>query len=197
MMEHSPLGPISLEGEVVDLEPLRPEHTHAVFAATEGVDWTWFLGPLKSIEAVSSRIADGLEAERRNDGFAFAVRLREGGRVIGSTSYLAVNQKHRRAEIGSTWYSPEYQGTSVNPECKYLLLRHAFEDWGAVRVQFVTDANNVHSQRAIAKLGAKLEGRMRNYGIRADGTPREVLLYSIVPQEWEEIGARLKLRIHP
>ena len=195
MMEPRALGPVTLAGDVVSLDPLRPGDAQSLFEATSGVDWTWFLGPLKSLDAVSARISEGLEAERRNEAFAFAVRMKEGGRMIGSTSYLAVNQKHRRVEIGSTWYQPSHQGTAVNPECKYLLLKHAFEDWGAVRVQFVTDVNNIHSQRAIAKLGAKVEGRMRNYGIRQDGSLRDVILYSITAAEWNGVRSSLALRI--
>jgi N-acetyltransferase len=82
----------------------------------------------------------------------------------------------------------------VNPECKYLLLKHAFDDWGAVRIQLGTDVNNVHSQRAILKLGAKLEGKLRNHGIRPDGTVRDALLYSIIASEWPEVKSKLLAR---
>jgi RimJ/RimL family protein N-acetyltransferase len=83
----------------------------------------------------------------------------------------------------------------VNPECKLLLLRHAFEDWGAVRMQLRTDANNTHSQRAILKLGAKFEGKMRNQGIRQDGSIRDSMLYSIIPSEWATVKKGLEARI--
>ena len=84
----------------------------------------------------------------------------------------------------------------MNPECKFLLLKHAFEDWGAVRMQLGTHANNVHSQRAIVKLGAKFEGRLRNHGIMPDGQPRDAMLYSIISQEWPEVKSRLVSRIN-
>ncbi len=87
------------------------------------------------------------------------------------------------------------RGTFVKPEFKFLLLQHAFEDWHAVRVQLGTDARNTHSQRAISKLGAKFEGRLRNYGIRPDGLPRESMLYSIIDSEWENVKSRLIARI--
>jgi RimJ/RimL family protein N-acetyltransferase len=144
---------------------------------------------------VDRRIEDGFEMEKRGEAYAFAVRLLGDGRVIGSTSYLAVVAKHRRAEIGSTWYARDCWGTAVNPECKYLLLRHAFEDWGAVRIQLVTDVNNLHSRKAIEKLGAKLEGTMRGHGIRPDGSVRDVRLYSIIPAEWPSVRAGLLSRI--
>ena len=189
------LGPCILEGSHVRLEPLRREHIGEITEAAGHTDWTWFLGPLRSRYAVDQRIADGLEAEKRGEAYAFAVRLTEDGRVVGSTSYLTVVAKYKRAEVGSTWYSRDCWGTVVNPECKYLLLKHAFEDWGAVRVQLVTDINNMHSQRAIAKLGAKLEGTMRGHGIRADGSVRDARLYSIVPSEWPDVRSRLLARI--
>jgi len=189
------LGPCTLEGSHVRLEPLRRRHARELTEAAKHTDWTWFLGPLRTRHAVDQRIADGTRAERRGEAYAFAVRLVGDGRVVGSTSYLAVVARHKRAEIGSTWYSKDCWGTAVNPECKYLLLRHAFEDWGAVRIQLVTDVNNVHSQRAIAKLGASLEGTMRGHGIRPDGSVRDARLYSIVPSEWPEVRSRLLARI--
>jgi RimJ/RimL family protein N-acetyltransferase len=115
--------------------------------------------------------------------------------VVGSTSYFGIVPKHKSAEIGYTWYSSDSQGTVVNPECKFLLLKHAFEDWGAVRVQLRTDANNAHSQRAILKLGAKFEGKMRNQGIRQDGSVRDSMLYSIIPGEWPMVKKGLETRI--
>ncbi len=87
------------------------------------------------------------------------------------------------------------QGTVVNPECKFLLLKRAFEDWGAIRVQLGTSVNNTHSQRAILKLGAKFEGRLRNHGIMPDGSPRDSLLCSIIASEWPEVKSRLNARI--
>ena len=185
------LGPCILEGSHVRLEPLRRKHARGISEAAKHTDWTWFLGPLRSRDAVDQRIADGIEAETRGEAYAFAVRLVGDGRVVGSTSHLAVVAKHKRAEIGSTWYSRDCWGAAVNPQCKYLLLKHAFEDWGAVRIQLVTDVNNIHPQRAIAKLGARFEGTMRGHGIRPDGTVRDARLYSIIPGEWPEVRSKL------
>jgi RimJ/RimL family protein N-acetyltransferase len=153
------------------------------------------MGALRSREDVDRRIADGSKAEEKNEEYGFAVVLRRGGRVVGSTSYLGIVLKHKSAEIGATWYSADVQGTAVNPECKLLLLKHAFEDWGAVRVQLKTDVNNTHSQRAILKLGAKFEGRLRNHGIRPDGTIRDAMLYSMIPSEWPTVKKGLEARI--
>ncbi len=190
-----PLGPLTLDGTCVRLEPLRPEHADALFEAGRGLDWAWMLGPLPTREAVAHRIEEGLRREARDSDYAFAVIRKPEGRVVGSTAYLNVVSKHRRLEVGSTWYAREHWGTVVNPECKLLLLTHAFEDWGAVRVQLGTDENNVHSQRAILKLGARFEGVLRNHGIRPDGTVRNAYLYSIVDREWPEVKARLSARV--
>jgi RimJ/RimL family protein N-acetyltransferase len=190
------LGPCFLEGRFVKLEPLRQAHAEELFEAGRDLDWDWMLGPLRTREEVQRRIEAGLKGEERDEEYPFAVRLKESRRLVGSTAYLVVVSKHKRAEIGSTWYSPKMQGTFVNPECKYLLLKHAFEDWGAVRVQLGTDANNIHSQRAILKLGAKFEGKLRNHGIRPDGTVRDAMLYSIISNEWPDVKASLLTRIH-
>lgn len=189
------LGPCFLEGRFVRLEPLREEHSAGIYEAARSTDWEWFLGPLRTREDVDRRIAEGVASERRGEAYAFAVRTTPGGRVVGSTSYLSVVPRHRRAEVGSTWYSKDVWGTAVNPECKFLLLRHAFEEWGAVRVQLVTDSRNLHSQGAILKLGARFEGTLRNHGIRPDGSVRDAKLYSIVAGEWPGVKAGLLARI--
>jgi N-acetyltransferase len=189
------LGPCVLEGKFVRLEPLRPEHAPGIWEAAKSTDWEWFLGPLRTREDVDVRIAEGVAAEGRGEAYAFAVRMLGDGRILGSTSYLTVVPRHKRAEIGSTWYSKDVWGTAVNPECKFLLLRHAFERWGAVRIQLGTDSRNLHSQRAILKLGAKFEGTLRNHGIRPDGSVRDAKLYSIINAEWPEVKAKLVSRI--
>jgi N-acetyltransferase len=184
-----------LDGRFVRLEPLREAHAGPLSEAAERTDWQWFLTPLRSRKDVEDRIAEGLFSEKRGDAYAFAVVDKKDGKVIGSTSYLAVVERYKRSEIGSTWYAKEYWGTAVNPECKYLLLKHAFEDWGAVRIQLITDVNNLHSQRAIEKLGAKLEGVLRNHGIKSDGSPRQAVQYSIVQSEWPEVRDKLNSRL--
>jgi len=191
----SDLGPIALDGRFVRLEPLRANHAAALWEVARGMDWGWMLGALRSREELDQRIMDRLRAEERKAEYAFAVFLKPNNRMVGSTSYLDVSPKRKIAEIGSTWYSSDVQGTVVNPECKYLLLKHAFEDWGAIRVQLGTDVKNAHSQRAILKLGAKFEGRLRNHGIRPDGSIRDSMLYSIISEEWPGVKKGLEARI--
>lgn len=148
------------------------------------------------MEDVRKRIAEGLAAEERGESYIFAVRDKRSDKIVGSTSYFGIVSRHKRVEIGSTWYATTAQGTTVNPEYKYLLLKHAFEDWGARRVQFTTDVNSLRSQRAILKLGAKSEGTLRSHAMRADGSMRDSLVYSIIPDEWPTIREALLARIH-
>ncbi|MDG7007635.1 MAG: GNAT family N-acetyltransferase [Nitrososphaerota archaeon] len=121
------LGPCVLEGKFVRLEPLRREHATGLYEASKSTDWEWFLGPLRTRRDVDRRIAEGIAAERRGEAYAFAVTMLGDGRILGSTSYLTVVPRHKRAEIVSTWYPKDVWGTAVNPECKFLLLRRAFE----------------------------------------------------------------------
>ena len=189
------LGPCTLEGRFVRLEPLRSNHLEGLADAAAKIDWSLMLYPLLSKNDVERRIHNGLDLEAADEEYAFAVITKTDRKIIGSTAYLSVVSRHKRVEIGSTWYLPELRGTFVNPECKFLLLQHAFEDWHAVRVQLGTDSRNIQSQRAISKLDAKLEGKLRNYGIRPDGRPRDSMLYSIIDSEWEDVKSRLLARI--
>ena len=194
-MTNCNLGPCTLEGKFVRLEPLRDSHAPGILKAAAGVDWTGLESQLKTRLEVDTRIDSGLKAEEKGEEYAFAVVKKEENRTIGSTAYFDVVQRHKRVTIGHTWYSPEMQGMVVNPESKFLLLCHAFEDWGAARVQLGAHVNNVHSQKAILKLGAKFEGRLRSYLIMPDGTPRDLLRYSIIAGEWPVVKSNLLSRI--
>lgn len=125
----------------------------------------------------------------------FAIVDKASGRVIGVTSYLDIRPGDRGVEIGFTWIAKPYQGSLVNPECKYLLFRHAFDDQQAVRVQLKTDLRNVQSQRAIEKLGAVREGVLRKHMIHPDGFIRDSVMFSVTAEEWPEVRARLETRL--
>jgi N-acetyltransferase len=140
-------------------------------------------------------IARALAAQAQGREYPFIVVRAGDDRIIGSTRYLEVQEDDRTAEIGWTWYSPDAWGGPVNPEAKYLLMRHAFEDWNAIRVALKTDVNNVHSQAAIKKLGAQFEGTLRNHRIRPDGSYRDTVIYSIIASEWPAVKARLEARL--
>lgn len=141
------------------------------------------------IEMFLNRQAQGIE-------YPYTVITRADGRVVGTTSYLDVSERHRAAAIGWTWYSPDVWGTAVNPEAKYLLLKHAFEDWNAIRAFFKTDARNLRSQAALRKLGAQYEGTLRSHRILPDGFRRDSAYFSILGVEWPSVKSRLEKRLN-
>lgn len=194
-MTNKNLGPLVLEGRFVRLEPLRTRHTDALTIAAGKLDWGWTLNPLRSRRDVKERIRHAIEMEKKDQEYVFAVILREEDRAVGGTSYFGISPRHKRLEIGYTWYEQNIWGTFVNPESKLLLLQHAFDEWHANRVQISTDVNNVHSQRAILKLGAKFEGKLRSHAIRRDGSIRDTMLYSIIASDWPAVKSSLQNRI--
>lgn len=129
--------------------------------------------------------------ERQRRELPFAILDRASGRAAGSTRYLEIRPEHRGLEIGWTWLGRAYRRTAVNTECKYLLLRHAFEVMGAVRVQLKTDARNLASQRAIERIGGVREGVLRRHMVLADGFVRDSVMFSVTDTEWP--GARERL----
>ena len=129
------------------------------------------------------------------DVVPFVIVRRDSGQVVGLTSYLDIRENHKGLEIGYTWISTPERGGVTNPEMKFLLLRHAFERLGAIRVQLKTDQRNLHSQAAISKLGAQREGVLRHHMIMPDGHLRDTVVYSIVASEWPEVRHRLIHRL--
>lgn len=185
---------MSLAGKDVRLVPLSHGHAAALAEIAQPDIFTYI--PLRpqaqTHQAVVGYIDKILEDQERR---AFAIVLAATNRAIGSTSYLNIRPEHRRLEIGATWIGRAYQGTRVNPESKYLLLRHAFETFGAVRVQLRCDRRNAHSRRAIEKLGARPEGVLRKHMILPDGYVRDTVVYSILDEEWPEVRAALERRL--
>jgi RimJ/RimL family protein N-acetyltransferase len=192
----NPLGPILLEGGHVRLEPLAWQHLEALIAAAQpGEISTYLPVDLSAPGAIERRIETSLAQQVRGVEYPFVVVTREDGRLVGSTSYLDVSDENRATEIGWTWYAPDVWGTAVNPEAKYLLLRHAFDDWDAIRVFFKTDARNLRSQAAIKKLGAQYEGTLRSQRILPDGFRRDSVYFSILDHEWPAVKTRLAERL--
>jgi RimJ/RimL family protein N-acetyltransferase len=142
-----------------------------------------------------AQIAADLEVQAKGTVVLFAQVEQATGRAVGRTSYLNISRRDRGLEIGSTWLGRPWQRTSLNTEAKYLLLRHAFEVLGAVRVQFKTDLRNVQSQRAIERLGAAREGVLRKHMLVRDGFIRDSVLYSILAEEWPAVKDRLEARM--
>ncbi len=187
-MEHD----LVLAGHGVRLVPLRPEHAPALLAFTDERVWRGMTSPTPREAADMDRVvATALTTPGR---WAFAV-LDDTGRVVGSTSFYDVDLGMGRLEIGHTWYDPAVWGTDVNPACKLLLLTHAFEEWGVVRVAFRADARNARSVAAITKLGAVPEGRLRAHRRAPDGSRGDSAYFSVLADEWPAVRDRLLARL--
>jgi RimJ/RimL family protein N-acetyltransferase len=191
------IHPITLSGRVVRLEMLS--ETHVPDLAAVGLDesiWRHMLyGNIDTEEKMRAFVQDMLARQARGTDLPFAVIHLASGRAIGCTRYLNIRPAHRGIEIGGTWYGVAYQRTAANTECKYLLLRHAFETLGCIRVQLKTDVRNVRSQRAIERIGAVKEGIFRNHLVKPDGTIRDSVYYSIVDTEWPAVKANLEEKL--
>lgn len=190
--------PITLIGQTVRLEPLSFDHVGdlAVAGADESI-WQWMLyGKVTTPERMFAWVTDRLKEQAAGSDLPFAVIHQASNRAIGATRYMDIRPKDRGLEIGGTWYAVAYQRTAVNTECKYLLLQHAFEKLGCIRVQFKTDLRNVRSQQALERLGAVKEGILRNHMITPDGTIRHSVYYSILDSEWPTVKAALEERMH-
>jgi len=185
---------VALDGRFVRLEPLEERHRAAIRPAAQHPEifavTTSALGPL------FDPYIDG--ALKRSDGereLAFVVIVKAESRPVGMTRYLNIEAAHRKLEIGSTWYEPGVWGGPVNPECKLLLMQHAFEGLGFHRVEYKTDVRNARSRAAILKLGATPEGIFRKHMIMADGHVRDSVYFSIIDTDWPQVKAGLEKRL--
>lgn len=192
----APLGPVTLRGRHVRLEPLRPSHAGALREVAQAKEiWTWMSAEPTTASAMEGWITWSLRLQQAGEEYPFTVVRLADERVIGSTRFMDIQAAHRGVEIGWTWYAPNTWGSVINPECKYLLFRHAFETWGAIRVALKTDRLNLHSQAAIKKLGATFEGTLRNHRIRRDGSLRDSVMFSVIASEWPAVKAALEERL--
>lgn len=186
--------PIVLEGAFVRLEPLGEEHVAGLAAV--GLDeeiWRHMpYGAMRTAADIHNWVRAILEQGASGTDVPFAVIHLASGRVAGSTRYMEIRPAHRGLEIGGTWYGSAFRRTAVNTECKYLLLRHAFEELECIRVQLKTDSRNERSQRAIERIGAVREGVLRNHMILPDTTVRHSVYFSIVDTEWPATKLRLQ-----
>lgn len=185
---------VVLTGKMVRLEPLGESHIPGlVNAARDPSIWRYMLYGDLTVEAnVIEWVHMLLQRRANRTDLPFAVILQENNQVVGATRFLDIRAEHRGVEIGGTWYHPSYQRTRVNTECKFLLLKYAFEDWNCIRVQFKADSRNEKSLRAIERLGATREGILRNHMILADGTYRHSVFFSILDSEWPKVKERLE-----
>lgn len=192
-----PAAPLELPGGRARLEPLSLDHTTDLLAAAaeDGI-WLYMPAPRpRTHEDMSAMINAALEARGTGEAYPFAVIDRSTGRAVGSTRYLEIQAQNLALEIGWTWYGATARRTSINTECKYLLLRHAFERaWpqGAHRVQFKTDERNERSRNALLRIGARFEGILRRHRVMHDGHVRSSAYFSVIREEWPSVKTRLE-----
>lgn len=185
-----------LEGSLVVLEPLAPEHADDLWEAAQAPEiWQWLAHIGESRDYFDRWLALTLEAAARGEEGPFAIRERSSGRLVGSSRYLAVRPADRALEVGWTWFNPSVWQTGVNVETKLLMLCHAFETLGCIRVELKTDARNERSRRAMAALPAHFEGIMRKHMTVPDVGVRDSAYFSIVDDEWPAVRANLERRL--
>jgi N-acetyltransferase len=186
--------PVTIQGKYVRLEPMTEEHVHALAEIGMGQPfWDFMLyGNINTEEEMRGWVRNILTCAEAGTDLPFVVIHLESSRVAGATRYLNIMPKDRGLEVGGTWYGLDFQRTAVNTECKYLLLKHAFETLACIRVQLKTDLRNERSQRAIERIGALKEGVLRNHMILPDGRYRHSVFYSILDTEWPAVKRKLE-----
>jgi len=187
--------PVTLAGRHVRLEPLRMEHATGLFSATNDEDtWRYLsVGPPKTVADTEAYVRSALDLQIRGEHMPWIGRRVADGKIVGTTRYGAIDRENRSVEIGWTMWSPESRRTAINTEAKLLQLRYAFDDLGAARVWLKTDALNERSQRAIERIGARLEGTIRNERFRPkDGRFRDAKYYSIIDADWPRVREGLE-----
>ncbi len=191
-----PPQPVQLSGQWVLLEPLAPEHADDLCkAASDGALWKlWYTGVPKPDE-FKGWVDGSLALQAAGRALPFTVRHLASGDIVGSTRYMNIESDRRRLEIGTTWYAERVQRTPLNTEAKLLLLRHAFESLGCMAVEFRTHFFNFRSREAIAKLGAKQDGILRQHTTAANGTLRDTVVFSILDSEWPAVQSHLQFRL--
>jgi RimJ/RimL family protein N-acetyltransferase len=191
-----PPEPVTLEGKVVRLEPLVPDHQAELLEiALDSRIWEFGLSQVHDAGTLRAYMDQALEAQHEGNSLPFLIRERASGKAVGSTRYGNIEPAHRRLEIGWTWVAPAWQRTAVNTECKYLLLRHAFEDLGVDRVEFKTDVLNRASRAALRRIGATEEGVLRHHLITETGRVRDTIYFSILAGKWPRVKAELERKL--
>ena len=182
---------IELRGTHATLKPLAVEHLAGlVEAVRDGKLWQLWYTSIPAPERMATEIERRLGLQASGSMLPFTV-FDAAGRIVGMTTYMNIDAVNRRVEIGSTWYASSAQRTPLNSECKRLLLGHAFDALGCIAVEFRTHRLNTQSRRAIERLGAQLDGILRNHSRAADGTLRDTAVYSITAAEWPAVKSHL------
>lgn len=173
--------------------PLEKAHRDDLLkAAADGNQWELWFTSVPSEQTIDTYLATAFQELADSRSLPFAVFSKVENRIIGTTRYCNIEAEHRRLEIGYTWYAKSFQRTGVNTECKYLLLRHAFDNLDTIAVEFRTNWFNYRSRNAILRLGAKQDGVLRNHRIDKDGILRDTVVFSIIQSEWKTIKKSLE-----
>jgi len=189
-------APLVLEGRHVRLEPLVPEHFDALWeVGREPELWRWTQAQVEKREDLERYVKTALEWKAAGIALPFATCSRAENRVVGSTRFANIDRENRRAEIGWTWIGSPWQRTAINSEAKLLMLAHAFDTEGCIRVELKTDVLNEQSRTAIRRLGAQEEGIFRHHSICESGRLRDTVYYSILREEWPAVRAGLEARL--
>ena len=192
------LLPLTLEGSIVRLEPIRRDHEKLFWdVAKNNRDdiFRWIPYSMKTQDDFRRLVDKAFQEQEGGESVVFATVERRSGQTIGSTRFMNIDRENRRVEIGSTWIAPAWQRTAVNTEAKYLMLRHAFEVWGCIRVELKTDALNERSRNAILRIGAQEEGTLRRHHVTWTGRVRDTVYFSILDSEWPQVKRRLEQRM--
>jgi RimJ/RimL family protein N-acetyltransferase len=188
--------PVTLEGSVVRLEPLSLDHLPGLtMVGLDAEIWRWMPQLVQSPADMRTLVDEALAAAEAGTELPFATIELASGRPIGSTRFLNIEPRHRRLEIGWTWLAPAWQRGPFNTEAKLLLLRHAFDKLGALRVEFKTDALNDRSRAALLAIGAFEEGTFRQHMIMPNGRRRDSAYYSVIEEEWPRVRQHLEARL--
>jgi N-acetyltransferase len=187
--------PVTLRGSHATLAPLSPDHTAALAeAARDGELWQLWYTSVPHPDQMAAEIERRLGLLAKGSMLPFTV-FDAAGAIAGMTTYMNIDATHKRVEIGSTWYASRVQRTPLNTECKLMLLQHAFEALDCIAVEFRTHRFNTQSRRAIERLGAQLDGILRNHQRAANGTLRDTCVYSITADEWPTVKAHLQWQL--
>jgi len=199
-MEHSKIfapKPVTLSTDRVTLSPLTISHLEDFYQAGAFPEvWRWSLpDKCTSLSTAKTWLEHSQAMSDKGEHVPFAIFDNESGELVGSTRYCTIKREDRNIEIGFTFITPKFQRSYINTHAKYCLLKHAFEDLNAIRVEFKTHENNEKSRNAIARLGAKFEGVLRNQRILSDGTFRNTAIFSITEQEWPHVKEDLLTKL--
>ena len=190
------LRPIQLEGELVKLVPLQKTHkVDLAFAASDGKLWELWYTAVPSPKTIDTYIETALSEQASGKALPFAIINKKTNTIVGTTRYLNVDAKNKRVEIGATWYSKKVQRTGINTECKYILLKYAFENLNCIAVEFRTHFHNHPSRNAILRLGAKQDGILRNHRVDEQGNLRDTVVFSILNSEWKTVKTSLEFKM--